>query len=149
MFNLNNLMFCQVNGSSLFGCFIVVRHFKTVREMAMWLHSTHLNMGFIPWSWFKRCVVIFPPLYAKYRNQQELVFIHEWHNCAQRLEKKHSGSHSSQNMYSKHVLWDGAAAIITKLTYKWCLGIIVVIIPIHVFFSMPPTSSKITTFTGI
>ena len=59
---------------------------------------------------------------------------------AQRLEKKHDGSQSSQTMHRTHVLLDCAAGIITIHTYKYrtlCLGIMVVIIPLHVFFQCP------------
>ena len=58
----------------------------------------------------------------------------------QRPEKKHAGSHSSQTMHRTHVLLDCAAGIITIHTYKYrtlCLGIMVVIIPLHVFFQCP------------
>ena len=57
----------------------------------------------------------------------------------------------TQQLVAVHVLWDGAAGIITKHTYN------VRIVIGHYggyhsppcVFSMPPTSSLITTFTGI
>ena len=46
-------------------------------------------------------------------------------------------------LHSTHVPSDDAVAIITKDAYKWDLGIMMVIIPLHVFFQCPqqaPTS---------
>ena len=46
-------------------------------------------------------------------------------------------STSDTTMHSTHVPSDDAVAIITKDAYKWGLGIMMVIIPLHVFFNAP------------
>ena len=59
--------------------------------------------------------------------------------------KKHEGSHSSRIMHRTHVLWDGAAGLITKHTYKCktcVLGTVVDIISLNVLFKCPQQAPK-------
>ena len=68
------------------------------------------------------------------------MFIHEWHNCAKRLKKKHGGpTQLPDHAQNTCVMW--WCCTHNHKTYiqmqDLCLGIMVDIIPVHVFFQCP------------
>ena len=84
----------------------------------MYLHSSHLNVGFIARSWLEVCLNFSSSVHEMKKPTRACVYPQVTQLC-QRPEKKHAGSHSSQTMHRTHVLLDCAAGIITMNTYKY------------------------------
>ena len=109
----------DTSGSSFLGCFIVVRCCKTVpRDCHV---AAFITLKF--WIYCKvliACVFYQPCTWVRQKPTRTCVYLlgsfHEWHNCAQRLEKAHAGSHSSGTKYRTNVLWDCMEGFITKYT---------------------------------